>query len=218
MNAFQKFLSYLFPVLIERVEGELDHELSVYLHKGGLKLYSDETNYSFGQLHQVFQNALLKHDFSLNKDSKILILGFGVGSIVQIIRKELQLENPIIGVEKDKKVLELYERYFSKKYGSLQLVNQDARDFVAGHDKKFDLILIDLFINRKVPEFCLETSFLIDLSKLLNSTGTIVFNTIRKGETENNFEKSIQSIFHIENIMRIFGQNSVYYLKNKMKN
>ncbi len=216
MNAFQKFLSYLFPVLIERRTGELSHDLSVYLHRGKLKLYSEETNYSFGQLHVVFQKALRNFKYQETNTSKILILGFGAGSIASILRNEMHIDVPIVGVEKDATVIRLYEKYFSPALFSVYVIEEDALSYVKNYSELFDLILVDIFIDRTVPSFCYEQEFIVNLNRILTKSGTVVFNTITSTLTEEVFEKSIHKHFTIKNKNRIFRQNCVYFLMKKL--
>jgi len=218
LNALQKFLSYLFPVLLERVGGDLEHQLSVYLDKGKLKLYTEETNYSFGQLHRVFQNALKGIVYKEKEDSKILILGFGAGSIASIIRQELNIKSPMIGVELDKVVLDLYKRYFSTTHTNLSIVHTDAFKFVTQSQDKFDLILIDLFVDQELPEFCTSSEFMKGVAAILDVTGTVVFNTIESTLAMDRFEKSLGNSFIIQNKKKIFGQNCVYILKKTTEN
>jgi len=215
LNAFQKFLSYLFPVLIERVQGELDHELSVYLHRGTLKLYSDKTNYSFGQLHKVFQRALKDFDFKEKANSRILVLGFGVGSIASILRSELKVKAPMVGVEKDAMILEMYHSYFSKGYTDLRVIQQDALEYVKKDSEQFDLVFVDLFVDHAIPDFCYDEQFLENLSRILSTSGTLLFNTISPSLSISSFENGLSRSFIIQSKKQIFGDNCVYFLKKR---
>lgn len=208
-------MSYLFPILIERKQGDLNHELSVYLEGGSMKLYSEETNYSFGKLHKVFQLAIDHLDRLPDEDSEILILGFGAGSIANILRQERKLSNPIIGIEKDAVVLDFFEKYFRGELSDCEVIHADAIEYLERCDTRFNLILIDLFIDREVPQCFLEDAFLRTLQNRLGKEGQILFNTMGTDQVIAKLEESFVHHFHIRDKKKIFRHNYMYYLESR---
>ncbi len=111
MRQTDYILSYLYPVTVELTNSQWNPVLEVMLSAGKYSLNSENTNYSFGSLHTLFEKTFRKLKLNWNEINDVLILGFGTGSIVEIIGKYKQDCN-IEGVEIDNKVIELGERYF----------------------------------------------------------------------------------------------------------
>ena len=176
-NWFTKFRSYLWPVVLHKTEGNLNHGLELTLYRGKLLLDSDRVNYSFGTLHKVMSGALKK----LNKDgadfSRVLILGYGGGSAAQIIHEEYQPDAEIVGVDADDKELELAAQHFYTL--GVKLVHIDAFDYIKQANKngwKYTLVIVDLFINELTPHYSVEQ--LRIFQNLLQVNGKIIINTM----------------------------------------
>jgi spermidine synthase len=60
----------------------------------------------------------------------------------------------------------------------------DAADYAARSTEKFDLIIIDLFIDNQVPEKFLSVGFWTTIKDLLRGPGAIIFNTINSNELQ----------------------------------
>src|SRR5665213_2100524 len=112
MAAVKKILSWLFPNRVQRVQGKISPFLEVNFENGKKVLNAGEVNYSFGALHDVFRYALQKAHVVENPPEKVLILGLGAGSIVQIIVEEFGQNSEIIGVEADEKIIDLAKNEF----------------------------------------------------------------------------------------------------------
>src|SRR6218665_1023439 len=112
MNITKRLLSYIYPVTIEKKQGEYLPTIEINLRNGTFLVDGDKVNYSFGSLHHLFRKAFA--DFKLEDQTieKVLILGFGAGSIANILHKELQINCSITGVEIDSVMLDLADKYF----------------------------------------------------------------------------------------------------------
>ena len=72
----------------------------------------------------------------------------------------------------------LAKKYFHiDRYKNLSLHIEDAGDFVENCDKKFDLVVGDIFVGADVPEKFREEKFLAGLRRLLSPGGISFFNT-----------------------------------------
>ena len=78
--------------------------------------------------------------------NEVLILGFGAGSIAEIIAS-YKPKCAITGVEIDSKVIELGKKYFgNEQLKNNEIICSSADVFVKNTDKKFDLIIINIAI------------------------------------------------------------------------
>lgn len=113
----------------------------------------------------------------------VLILGFGSGSVASILQDEYEKGVEIAGVEKDEVVIELAKKYFFiNKYKNLSLYCEDAYDFVQSCNQKFDLIVMDVFIDLDVPEKFSEAEFIAGLGNLLSERGVLFYNLVIHSE------------------------------------
>ena len=76
---------------------------------------------------------------------RVLLLGVGGGSVARALRA-LDDEAEIVGVEYDPQVLRAARRHFGLDALRLQLVVDDALDYLSRERRRFDLIVEDLFI------------------------------------------------------------------------
>ncbi|ASS49596.1 MAG: hypothetical protein A3D31_02205 [Candidatus Fluviicola riflensis] len=179
MNFISRISSYFYPVTVEKRTGAYLPVLEINLRKGKYLLDGEKVNYSFGSLHTLFRHAFAEHTIDLRSTGNVLILGFGAGSVAQILQNELNLNCKITGVDVDPVVLELGKRYFdTDNYQNTRLICDDAFHFVAEDTEMYDLIVIDLFIERRVPKTFLNTRFMELVKQRLNPGGSIFFNRI----------------------------------------
>ncbi len=151
--------------------------LEVVLDAGKYSLNSENTNYSYGSLYSLFKKIFRKLTLNWNEINSILILGFGTGCITEIIGK-YKSDCIIDGFEIDNKVIELGEKYFHTD--SLKNVTfhcaTSADSFLKDCQKKFDLIIIDVYLDIKVPEELETEQFLIRVKNALTVGGLVIFN------------------------------------------
>ncbi|PCI97795.1 MAG: hypothetical protein COB15_07230 [Flavobacteriales bacterium] len=214
MNTFQKYLSHFYRIVVEKTTSEYNSELIVAIQEGRYVLNTRNSNYSFASLHRVFQKALNK--IEINNSKSILLLGCGAGSIPTIIYKELGLNPQIDAVEIDEKVIALGNKYFGlNQYPNLNVVIDDAINFIEKTDNKYDIILVDLFKGINVPEEFLKQYFFESLKSLLKNNGEVLLNYVAYNyETKQQvltIEKALESTFpqslktyQLERINRIF--------------
>ena len=180
-----KFLSsFLFSYKAEERKSDVSGAIEVVYSNGKYVLDTTHVNYSFGGLHEVFQKAFGQFNIKQREIKNVLILGFGAGSVASILQKEYGKEVEMVGVEKDKVVIELAKKYFLiDQYKRLTLHCDDAYHFVLNNPRTgFDLIIVDIFIDLLVPEKFQEEKFLSALNKLLSENGILFYNFIARDE------------------------------------
>jgi spermidine synthase len=210
------------PVTI--TDSPLHPLLEVQWSEGKKVLHTQHANYSFGSLHKVFQHAFRQFPPLLTNDSRVLILGFGGGSVYQILRNDYQFYGHITGVEIDGKIIELAHEYLAlpKNDRQLSLLIQDAAEYTQQVSPTlFDIIVIDLFHDLIVPEKFLQKSFIMSIyEKFLSPGGSIYFNII---DNENNnateFLTTLRVINYPFNTQKLYLSNAnnliVYISKPK---
>ncbi len=213
--------SYLFGRILTTLSSETNPYLEVSLINNKLVLNARHINYSYGGLHKVFQKAFKEINISSRIIQDVLILGFGAGSIAEILIEEHQLKCRITGVEKDPEVIRLAEEYFNTgRFKTLDILQEDACKFFKTNNRRFDLVIIDVYIDHNVPKCCETHEFIRDAGKALNPGGLVVFNKMIYNKDaaasgkrlikvfENSFENSNVIEIH-ERIMNwiIVGEN-----------
>ncbi len=174
-SKFQYFLSFLFPVSLQKIQTNLQ-TLELSLENGELRINSENVNYSFGGNHQAWEDLL--KSLSFPPDAKVLILGFGTGSIAHILHKLFGITN-ILGIEKDEVLVRWTQEFFRDKFPpSTKILRQDAFRFLRETSENFDYIFVDLFIDSLLPEALLQTKNIEEMLSRLRNNGIIVINSL----------------------------------------
>ena len=177
---FKKLLSYLIPVTIFKQKSTLSQTLEVTWTDGKLLLDSENTNYSYGNLQRILRKGLKIISFERIKSMQsILVLGVAGGSVIRTLVDEINFKGQITGVDIDKAIIDIANTYFHLgDIPNLEIIIDDASEFVLKTNKKFDLIIIDIFQDTKMPDFLFEFFFINRICYLLKPRGHILFNTM----------------------------------------
>jgi spermidine synthase len=177
MNKVKQFLSYLYPVLIESRSGELSDCLEVRKRKGKYVLDSHTVNYSYGGLHQLFDSLFHITHIKEQSFNSVLLLGMGAGSVVSLLTERYEKICEVTAIENDAIVIELAKKYFAiQRFDTLRIIKEDALKFVGETKNKYDLIIVDLFIDNEVPEMFTTQSFINNLRKIATNNCSVIFN------------------------------------------
>lgn len=214
----RKYFSGFFPM--EKLTTDHNY-LEVNKRHGHLVLDSRNVNYSFGALHEVFQKAFNKTGREISSFQKALLLGFGAGSVSYILQHELNFKGEITGVEIDAKVVELARKYFGlDKIQNLNIEVTDAFDFVFQDQQKYDLIVVDLFIDHIIPEKFDQKDFLNQLDRLLENDGMLLYNRMDQSFKDKlriqSFRKAFADVFKkavFYEELNIDSKNIIFHIK-----
>jgi spermidine synthase len=177
-----RLFSWLWPVSEERVEGHFG-PLEVRWENGRRVLNSAGANQSFGSLHRVWQGVLPQVVKGDRLPASVLMLGFGGGSALQVLRQELGVKAPVTAIEIDPVVLGLAERYFgSSSDAGLQVLTGDATILLHGLRERYDLILVDLFDDLDLARGVDTNGFAHALRDRCAEDGVVCFNTVAYDE------------------------------------
>ena len=163
--------------------------MEVVLENGKKVLNTSSSNYSYGSSQRVLRTGLAALDFN-DRFKSVLVLGMGAGSVVDTIRNEFNSDVFLDLVEVDTKIIEVAKSEFGiEGYEKIKISHADAAKFLKASSKKFDLIIIDLFIGDVIPSKFRKDEFYANLQNKLTKKGALLFNTIRKTLPENQLEK-----------------------------
>ncbi|HMR44593.1 MAG TPA: hypothetical protein PKC40_12200 [Saprospiraceae bacterium] len=223
---WKKLLSYFFEIHIESTSGEFNSHLYVSLKNGRYQLCSENAIYSFEDLYTNFLKAFATIEWTKLEVKNVLVLGFGLGSVVQILEKNFGKKFHYTGVEADETVLYLAHKYVLPKIQSpVELVCTRAENFVLQTTRKFDLILMDVFLDDKIPPDLQTTFYLSALKERLSKSGLLLYNRLAQSENDVSdarlfFEKKFKEVFPDSTYLDVGGNwiliNKSDVLKNKL--
>lgn len=210
MSIFKKYLSYLLPIKLESAIGQDNTPLEVYYDCGKIKLFTKTTNYSGGKLKTMFRKAL--KDIQFTDHDRVLVLGFGMGSIWEIIKLEKKQYPTIIGVDYEKTIEEFIKTYnpdiLSDK--KTTLIVDNALNYMVKSNEKYTHILIDLFVDNAVAEVIFKEVFIQQLKKVCDNNTVVIINTM--GISDKKMDIYSQFFRHTD-VKIIEKTNKVYYLQ-----
>lgn len=209
--ALKRILSHFFIIPEYRFESELSGPMDIRWEKGRLALNSQNANYSYNHLHTVMQKGLREVYAQSLPSGPILNLGMGAGSTICILREERKVNNEIISVEYDPKLIEVAKEYFNlDRFESHSVHCADAFDFMMKESGPYALIIIDLFKDRQVDERFLVPGFIQKCISALLPNGALLFNYI--GAEQHPLEKLLSpektSILNIQENRLLIYRNT----------
>ncbi|MFC4818165.1 spermidine synthase [Flavobacterium sp. GCM10023249] len=219
---FKRILSYFYPITIHQTLSDINQNLEITWNNGQLVLDSKNTNFSYGSLQRVMRIGLNR----IGKDritqaESILLLGVAGGSVIQTLRKEYHSNGKITGVEIDEKTIALANTYFSlNTISNLEIVINDASEYIKTTSGKFDLLIIDIFQDKIMPDFLFTDEFITNIKRILTNNGFVLFNSIvtlsDDYERNKKFEKLLQSKFKtVIKVSRVEGDNELFIFSNE---
>ena len=170
---------------LEKIDSDYGHNLSICLSDGRLQLTADRAIYSWEDKYDNFFKAFAQMDFSKFADKEALILGFGLGSIPQMLEQKFKKDFYYTGIEIDEQVIYLAEKYITGSLkSSIQIIQASAEIFVEITEERFDFICVDVFINDRIPAPIKQYHFIEMLAERLTEQGVLLFNHLANKESE----------------------------------
>jgi spermidine synthase len=107
-----------------------------------------------------------------------LLLGLGAGTLAHLLVRRAP-DVRIVGVDKDRELIEFAGRHFDLALPNLEVVLGDAFEFVRDCRRRFDYVAVDIFAGRNFDRGVLRRPFLRRLGELGEPGGEIAFNMFR---------------------------------------
>ncbi|MBW1658367.1 spermidine synthase [Flavobacterium quisquiliarum] len=183
----RKFFSYIIPIKIFKKKSARSKMIEVTWANGELVLDTENTNYSYGSLQRILRYGLRNIGYeNILKMNHILLLGVAGGSVVKTLVDEIEYKEKITGVEIDSEMIQIANQYFNlNQIKQLEVVIDDAFEFVLKTKDRYNLIIIDIFEDTHMPNFLFEKFFLDRICTLLKDNGYVLFNTMILDEAHN---------------------------------
>ncbi len=214
-----KFFSYFIPINVVKKNSSISNTLEVTWNNGELVLDSKNTNYSYGSLQRILRKGLKYIGFErIKKFENILVLGVAGGSVIKTLADEIKFKGTITGVEIDKEVVAIANIYFKlNEIKNLDLIIDDAFEFVLKTKNKYDLIIIDIFQDTTMPNFLFEDFFINRINFLLNVNGFILFNTMVINEKDKkrnlDYKKKFDGNYSLRMYPKVEVHNELFTIK-----
>lgn len=187
--------------VLEEVDSPINGKIRVVKDLAfGTHIQVENLTQSGGVVEEIWRSTLRKVKGKGQEVKECLILGLGGGSAAKLVRK-FWPNTKITGVDIDPFMIEMGNKYMGLDKVQVQVEVQDAMNFVRVSSKskrKFDLILVDLYVGHEVPEKFSSQAFLRLVLRLTTKNGIAVFNRLYFGEKRPEamkFGKKLEKVF-----------------------
>lgn len=163
-------------MLIRRSFSTKNPVLELFFYRGRFQLATDDALYSDGHRYRPLVKAFNKMKDELPGVRSVLMLGTGLGSAAQILKRH-GVYPAYTMIDNDETVL----RWASEVIPAIKdmtLVCDDAKLFMDKNDRQYDLVIIDIFRGQVVPGFVTTKDFLEKCRQAVMPGGHMVFNYI----------------------------------------
>jgi len=146
--------------MLRQSAGAINNRLFLFFYRNQYQLATDDAIYSDGDRYEP-ATAIVEHLKTFLPEVKnVLMLGSGIGSMVRVLHSK-GFDPRCTLVEKDKVVLQwAMELFEGERNSNIEPVCSDAQAYMEQNTGKYDLIFIDIFDSRVVPDFVTTERFL----------------------------------------------------------
>lgn len=178
--------SYLLGWKEITIPSEYSGMLELWWLNGRLVLNTQNANYSYDTLHKSFRESLALLKPEILPGSQVLLLGMGGGSVIDILHREMQCAYTITAIEIDPVVIAVAEKYFGiSSNAHLQIIQADAAGYVHTCSNTYDLVIMDIFIDDRIPAIFTQPGFIRQLHQCIAPGGLLVCNCMNLQDAEN---------------------------------
>jgi predicted membrane-bound spermidine synthase len=167
-----------------------DHVRWLFVNRISQTMYDSLADESKGE-EKYFTYVYRIADYldSFPKNSKVLLLGLGGGSIA----KRLTEKGFAVDVcELDTRIATVARNYFYLS-NKVNITVDDARHYIKTCQKKYDVIVLDMFKGEDIPNHVFTIESLDETKRLLAANGTVFVNSL--GYIDGKIGKSMRSIY-----------------------
>lgn len=214
MGKLENFLSG--AKILEEIESPINGKLTIMRDLAwGVYIQADGITQSGGVAEKVWHTSLKKTKKIKPEVKKCLILGLGGGGVTKAVKRYWPKVD-ITGVEIDPIMIDLGGKYMGLKESRVEIVIEDSMKFVKRQTKKgkkYDLILIDMYIGDTIPEKFTTPTFYNLIKKLLEKNGVIVINRLYYDEKRKLADRTHQDLEKIfPEVISVFPEANVMFL------
>jgi spermidine synthase len=195
-------------IVLDEVESPINGKITVLKSLGlGTYLQVEGLTQSGGILVDIWKTTIKKIHERKQDVNSCLILGLGGGTVAQLVMKDWP-DAVITGVDFDPVIVDLGKKYLGLENVQIKLFIKDAFEYcqeAVNEDKKFDLILIDLYKGSEFPAQFEGEQFPMLILRLLRDEGLAVFNRLYSAE------KRPQAVKFGNGLEKIFKKVEAFY-------
>ena len=128
---------------------------------------------------------------------KICLLGTGGGGLIHFFRHHYR-NSQVTAVEIDGELLEIMHERMNLPHPDERLtyIIDDARHYIDTNQQKYDLIITDLFLGNRSPDWLLQETSMQSLYSMLTHKGGLCYNLVIDDEDDfKAFYASLRQIF-----------------------
>jgi spermidine synthase len=149
-----------------------------------------DPNTSFG-----YQELLKTLFLYVPKPQKILVLGAGGGDFTRFAKNiypKLYTEN----VDIDPETIKIGKRFFEMKEGEFsKLIVEDARIHIRRTEKRYDIVVIDVFASSTIPHHLVTREFFEEVKSKMSKEACLGMNLHKKYKSFSSIVKTINHVF-----------------------
>jgi SAM-dependent methyltransferase len=176
---WKRWLSYLIELHVESAPSAVNPHLYVSLSRGRYQLATANAIYSYGDLYNNFRESFHRLDLNRLPGKDVLLLGFGLGSVPYMLEEVFERHFRYTAVELDEAVIDLANRYVVPELAStIEFVCADAFAFMMQNERQFDLVVMDVFLDDKIPDPFQRPEYLETLQRALKPEGLLMYNRL----------------------------------------
>jgi spermidine synthase len=187
------------------------------MEAGRLLLNTTNANYSYGNLHKVFEEVFELIEIDNNPPKKLLLLGLGTGSVIDILQRQYGLHPQITAVEIDPAIIDSLKFWNKTDLEKTEIIQGDAFEVIKNLKQGYNLIIVDLFIDLDVHPQIHSKEFIEQIKFLLAPEGKILINYVVNTKLQKQefaeFQLLLINYFKEINGHEVMGMNRVLELK-----
>ena len=143
-------------------------------------------------------NHYLFSNFDINPLNDVLIMG-AAGFTASEYSRNTPIKFDYVDIDSQQK--EIAEKYFLEKEINGNFIAKDARNYLKESDKKYDVVIMDLFNGKgMIPWHVTTIEFMTEVKKDVRKEGWVAFNIISNNNFKTNYAKRIHNT-----IVKTFG-------------
>lgn len=173
----KRLLSFFTPVLLQSASSGVHPVLDLHLYKGQLQLSTTDALYSDLRRYRPLAKSLPRLRKAFPRMQQVLMLGTGLAAGVHLLH-QYGVHPQYTLVDLDSSILQLAAHYLPPQTDA-RLVCADAQSFLLENTRRYDLLILDIFLGQQVPDYVHTPAFLSHCYDTLTPGGYFIFNFIR---------------------------------------
>ncbi len=195
--------SFFYPVRVRKGSSTENPVLELFLYRNRWQLATLDALYSDGHRYRPLVLAYKELAAKLPDVNNILVLGAGLGSAVSVMHR-LGYHPTFTLVDNDQLILQwALEKLGNSADHMILPVCEDARVFMQNNKQQYDLVVVDIFTGRNVPEFVTRTPFLQQCRDGTVPGGNVVLNYIINHPKQwDDFMSNFSVVFPVHKVLK----------------